>query len=279
MPINFRTLKQDVMQGYRPESYAFSTVPTTGGTTTTLVDGGRQEAAGAWDRVTSYIKFDTGQPGVASVNDGLVRIVTGYSTNGSVTWAPALTASVPSGSGYRLFQAFHPDNVVGLAINTTLRDNFPERVVSSIATINEQDEVRTYAVPSAVSNAITKLVKIERSVGTTSSSYQYRELRDHFDYEIVDYADTTNLQIQYIPVASTVLRLTGVRVASGLSADTDTTDEPPNLILFGSRALLAAQEGDQERIAYWTRKFEDAKRDYAKSRKPTPLRTPHFWVR
>lgn len=278
MAVNYRTLKQEVLQGYRQGAYRSSTVPTTGGTTTILADGNRQEPAGTWDRVDTWIKFDTGQPGVASVNDGQVRLVTGYSTNQTLTWAPALTASVPSGSGYRLFQSFHPDNDIGLAINTTLRDNFPERVVMSVATTHEQADVRSYTVPSAVHGAVAKLVKIERSVGTVSSSYQYRELRAGFDYNVVEYGDTANLQIQYIPVASTVLRLTGVRVASDLSADTDTTDEPENLILFGARMFLASQEGDNEKLSYWTQKFEAAKRDYLKSRQAISTKKPTFRV-
>jgi len=273
----YQTLKEDALRGYRPGAFESSSVPTGGGTTTVLLDTARQEPAGTWDRIDAYIKFGTA-PGVASVNNGQVRLITGYSTNSTLTWAPALTASVPSGSNYALSQTFHPDNHVGLAINTTLRDNFPERVVSSVATMNEEEDVRSYSVPSAVSNAITKLVKIERSVGSVSSDWQYRELRDGFDYQLVDYANTTHLQIQYLPVASTVLRLTGRRVASDLSADTDTTDEPVNLILFGARAFLAAQEGDAERLNYWTAKFESAKRDYVKSRPPTPLRKPHFTV-
>ena len=274
----FQTMKQDVLRGYRQGAYQSSTVPTAGGTTTILVDSARQEPAGTWDRIDAYVKFGTGQPGVASVNDAQVRLITGYSTNGSLTFQPPLTASVPSGSSYTLWQTFHPDNDVGLAINTTRRDNFPERIVNTVATTHEQEDVRSYTVPSAVMNTVTKLVKIERSVGTYSSTYQYRELRDHFDYEVLDYSGTGNLQIQYLPVASTVLRLTGRAVAADLSADSDSSDEPVNLILFGSRAFLAAQEGDAERLNYWTAKFEAAKRDYVKSRPPTSLRKPHFTV-
>src|SRR3990167_8793173 len=190
-------MKQDVLRGYRQGAYQSSTVPTAGGTTTILVDSARQEPAGTCDRIDAYVKFGTGQPGVASVNDAAVRLITGYSTNGSLTFQPPLTASVPSGSSYTLWQTFHPDNDIGLAINTTRRDNFPERVVNTVATMNEQEDVRAYSVPSAVSNAITKLVKIERSVGSVSSDWQFRELRDGFGYEIIDYSNTANLQIQY----------------------------------------------------------------------------------
>ena len=151
-------------------------------------------------------------------------------------------------------------------------------MVNTVATINEQDDVRSYTVPSAVSNAITKLVKIERSVGTTSSTYQYRELRDGFDYELVDYSDTMNLQIQYIPVASTVLRLTGRAVAADMVNDSDTTDEPPEVILAGARHFLAIQAGDKDRAAIWAQRYEAAKHDYVKRRPPTPLRRPHFRV-
>lgn len=278
MPISFRTLKQDTMQGYRTGAYVPGTVPGTGGTTTVFVDTNRQEGAGTWDRITTYVKFGTGTPGVASVNDGQVRAITGYSTNGSLTFAPALTASVPSGSTYALFQVFHPDNDVGLAINSTLRDSFPNRVVSSVATTNEQDAVYDYSVPSAAMNAVTRFVKVERSVGSVSSDWEYRELREGFDYKIIDYAGTAHLQVQYLPVASTVLRWTGQRVASDLTADTDTTDEPPALILAGARMFLAMQDGDKDRIAVWTRKYEEAKKDYLKSRPNEPLKLPHFRV-
>ena len=94
MPITFRSFKQDAVRGYDLDGYATSTVPTQGGTTTVLVDSARQEAAGTWDRVNAWVKFGTGNPGVASVNDSAVRAITGYSTNGSLTFAPPLSASV-----------------------------------------------------------------------------------------------------------------------------------------------------------------------------------------
>ena len=278
MPITYRTFKEDVVRGYRIGAYASSTVPTQGGTTTVLADGNRREAAGHWDRVDTWIKFDTGQPGVASVNDSAVRLITGYSTNQTITWAPALTVSVPSGSGYRLFQSFHPDNDAGLAINTTLRANFPERVVYAVATMNEETDVRSYAIASAVFNTITKLVKIERSVGSLVSEWQYRTLREGHDYTVVDYAGTGRLMVQYLPEASRVLRLTAERASQELTADTDTTDEPPNLVLSGARAFLAAQEGDKERLAYWTQRHEQDKRDYVKNRPAQALAKPHFKV-
>lgn len=276
MPVTFRTLKQDVAQGFKRHTYVSSSVPT-GGSTTLLLDTNRQEPDRFWslDGANVWVKFiGTAAP---SLNDGLVRKVTGWSANNNtITFAPAVTASVASGAAYTLFKGAHPDNDIGQAINETLRATFPERVVSTIATTHEQENVRSYTVPSAAVNATTKLRRVERSVGTITSDYHFDTLIEGADYRLVDTGSATLIELQYLPTPSMLLRFTGERVASTLSADTDTTDEPPAVILAGARHFLALQEGNTELATYWERKFEDAKRDYLKSRPATPLKVPYI---
>ena len=275
----YRVLKEDVLRGMRRHVFVSSSVPT-GGNTTLLLDTARQEPDRYWsqDGADTWVKFGT-SPGVASVNDGVVRRVTGYSlNNNTITFAPAVTASVASGSEYALFKGPHPDNDVGLAINETLRATYPQRVVSSVATTHEEEDVRSYSVPSAVHNTVRQLKEIRRSVGTINSNYNFRTLRAGFDYELIDISGALTLQLQYLPTPSLVLTFIGEGVASDLSADTDSTNEPLAVILAGARHFLALQEGNAELASYWERKFEEAKKDYAKATPPRDLRIPHIAV-
>lgn len=275
----FKTLKADALRGMRRHVYASSSVPTGGGTTTAFIDTMRQEPDRFWslDGADVWVKFGAAA-GVASVNEGLVRRVTGFSTNGYFTFGPAVTASVPSGSSFELFKGPHPDNDIGLAINETLRSAFPQRVVSSVATTHEQEDVRTYTVPSAVQNTVTNLKEIRRSVGTINSDYNFQVLRRGFDYELLDTGGAVTLQLQYLPTPSLVLTFVVERPASELSADTDTTDEPLAVVLAGARHYLAIQEGNRELADYWLAKFEEAKKDYNKPTENRDLRRPHFTV-
>ena len=274
----YKTLKADVVRGLKRHTYVSSSVPTSG-STTAFTDTARQEPDRFWslDGANTWVKFGAAT-GVASVNEGLVRRVTGYSTNSTFVFAPAATASVASGSSYELYKGPHPDTDVGLAINETIRATFPERLVSSVATTHEQEDVRTYAVPSAVANTVTKLKEVRRSVGTINSDYHFTVLREGFDYRTIENNGTLTLQLQYLPTPSLVLTLIGERAASELSADTDTTDEPAAVILAGARHYLALQEGNAELARFWQEKFEQAKKDYAKSTPPRQLRRPHFTV-
>lgn len=276
MPFSFRQLKQDVAQGYKRHTFVSSNTGSNG-STTIMFDTNRQEPDRFWslDGANVWVKFLGNS--APSLNDGQVRKVTGYSLgNSSITFAPAVTASVAASCNYHLYKGAHPDNDIGQAINETLRATFPERVVSSIATTHEVEDVRSYTVPSAVVNATTKLRLVERSVGTIASEYDYRPLIEGSDYELVDTGSATLIQIQYLPTPSLLLRFTGERVVSTLSADTDTTDEPLAVVLAGARHFLALQEGNTELATYWERKFEDAKRDYLKARQPTPLKIPYI---
>ena len=276
MPFTYRQLKQDVAQGYKRHTFVTGTA-TSAGNTTLLFDTSRQEPDRFWslDGANVWVKFiGTSAP---SLNDGLVRKVTGYSLgNSSITFAPAVTASVAASCNYQLYKGSHPDNDIGQAINETLRATFPERVVSTVATTHEQENVRSYTVPSAVVSASTKLRRVERSVGTIASDYNYETLIEGADYKLLDIGSATLIELQYLPTPSLLLRFTGERVASTLSADTDTTDEPPAVILAGARHFLALQEGNTELATYWERKFEDAKRDYLKARPAIPLKVPYI---
>ena len=273
MPISFSTLKQDVVRGYRRHTFASGTV-SSNSSTTAFIDTARTEPTRFWDMdgADTWAKFSTGS------NNGLVRRVSGYSTNSNFTFGPAVTASLASGDAYALFKGPHPDNDVGLAINETLRATFPARVVSSIATTHEQEDVFTYSVASAVSSAITNLKEIRRSVGTINNDHIFKVLRGGTDFDLIDNAGATTLQLKYRPTPSLVLTLIGERVASELTADADTTDEPPAVILAGARHFLALQEGNAELASYWERKFEEAKKDYAKVTPVRELKRPHFTV-
>lgn len=278
MSVTFRQTKFDVVAGYRRHTTAVGSTSSAASTTTAFVDTMRQEPARYWslDGADVWVKFlGTTTP---SLNDGLVRRVTGYSTNSTFVFAPAVTSAPTTGAGYQLFKGPHPDSDVGLAINETIRTTFPQRTQTTVATTNEQDAVRSYSIPSAVFNTVTKLVQIDRSVGTINSDYNFQTLREGLDYNLLDINGAGTLQLLYLPVPSLVLTFTGRAIVGDLVNDTDTTDEPQAVILAGARHYLAIQEGNKELADYWLRKLEEAKKDYVKSEPTREMKRPQFVV-
>lgn len=273
MPVSYGTLKQNVLQGYKRHTFASGTV-TSNSNLTTFIDTSRQEPDRFWslDGADVWVKFSTGS------NNGLVRKVTGYSTNSSFVFAPAVTASLASGDGYALFKSAHPDNDIGPAINDSLRFAFPNRVVASVATTHEIDATYTYSVASQVASTVNQLREIRRSVGTINNDHNFTILQRGFDYELLDTGGSLTLQLQYLPVPSTVLTFIGERPAGELAVDTDTTDEPQAVILAGARHFLALQEGNKELASFWGAEYERAKHQYEKSVPPRQLQRPMFHV-
>jgi hypothetical protein len=247
------------------------TVPTNG-TTTVIPDNNRQEPQGEFDRVDSFLKITSG------ANIGVERRVTGFTAGVSLTVSPALSASVGSGTTYQVFKTF-PDSDVGLAVNSTLRDNFPDRMIESFASAGEVDGAYTLSVPSAASNALAQLVRIDRAVASTA--YNYLQLFEGADYRI-DPSVGSGATQSYISakpgVSGGTLRFHYRRPSAEMSADTDTTDEPASLILAGTRKWLALAEGDQQAIERFGREYENAKNDYTKSLSARTTRVPIFTV-
>ncbi len=281
MPISFLALKEDTIRGMGMGLLSQGTVPATGGTTTYIVDANRQEPDGEYDRVDAWIKFTNGL-GVASVNNGVVRAITGFSTgNQSVTFAPALVASVPSGATYDIFKNYGPDDDVKLAINSGIRDIFGPRNVYTIATTHEPAANTTHllTVPSAAGNTITQLVKVERAVVSINTDFNWRELRKDFEYSVVDDSGTLSIALNYVTVASTVLRLTGLRPSSELTNDTDLTEEPAHLIILAARKFLALQDPNAKAdVEKWGRELSNAKQEYFRVKEPQSLSVPRFRV-
>ena len=278
MPTTFLTLKQDVARGYRLRLLTQGTVPAAGGTTTLFTDTSRQEPAGEYDRVDSYVKFTNGL-GLASVNLNVVRAVTGFSAgNQSITYAPATTASVPSGTTYDIYKNFHPDYDLETAINASLRENFATSPVYTVATTHEVVDVRRISVPSAAGNTNTRLLTVERAVGSTDSDWHWNPLILDTHYHVVNDGGVLSIEIQYPSVASTLLRFTGMRSGTELVADTDTTNESPHLIVLGARKFLALQEGDRAAIERWGRELTLAQKDYYSSRPARSSSVPRITV-
>lgn len=267
----FLSLKQTALQGYRVRQTATGTTATAG-TTTVVPDANRQEPQGDWERVDSYMKFTSG------ANLGVERRVTGFSSGISLTIAPALSASVGSGTTYQLFKTF-PDSDVGLAVNEALRDSFPDRIIESFASAGEVPSAYSFSVPSAASNALADIVRIDRAVASTA--FDYMPLFDGADYRIdpsVGSGATQTYVSAQVGVSGAVVRFHYRRPGAEMVADTDTTDEPVSLILAGARKWLALAEGDTQATERFGREFENAKSDYAKSRSAQKIRVPIFTV-
>lgn len=245
----------------------------TAGSTTVIPDNNRQEPQGEWERIDSFIRFTSGL-GVPTGNLGVERRITGFSAGVSLTVAPALGASVGSGSTYYISKTFN-DSDVALAVNSSLRDQFPERMIESIASSADVGTGYTISVPSAASNAIAELIRVDRSVGSTN--WDYTELVQGVDYRIdpsVGSGATQTFVSTRTAASGGALRFIYRRPAAEMSADTDATDEPVSLVLAGARKWLAIAEGDPAAIERHGREFESAKKDYVKSRSAKRINTP-----
>lgn len=267
---SFLTLKQDSLRGYKLRQLVTGTVASY--TTTWVQDLSRQEPQGEFDRVDSFLRFTSGPP-----NGTEVRI-TGFSAgNQSLLFAPSV-ASINASVNYYIAKSF-ADADVKLAMNSAMRSTFPERVIESFATAAEVDGAYTISVPSAASNAIANLVKVDRSVGTANSPYDYQELFQNSDYRIDEANGTAIMVTAYAGVSGTNLRFHYRRPVNEFANDTDTTDEPAALILAGTKMWLAIQENDPTQIQLFEKQFELAKQDYIKNRSPRDITTPHISVR
>ena len=266
----YLSLKQDALRGYKIRQYVSGTVASY--TTTWMQDLARLEPQGEFDRVDSWLRFTSGPANTTEVR------VTGFSAgNQSIVFAPSV-ASLNASTGYYIAKTFS-DADVKLAMNSAVRDMFQERIVQSFATAAETDGQYWMSIPSAAFNAEADLLKIDRSFGTTNSAYDYVQLFDMIDYRIDDANDVGTLVTSYAGVSGTNVRFHYRRPLNEFVADTDLTDEPPALILAGTKMWLAIQENDTAQIATFGKLFEMAKVDYSKSRTVKTLSLPRIVVR
>ena len=266
----FLQIKKDSLRGYKVRQYVDGTVASY--TTTWMYDSARQEPQGEFDRVDSWLRFTSGPANTTEVR------VTGFSAgNQSLLFAPSV-ASLNASTSYYIAKTF-ADADVKLAANSAMRNAFPKRVIQSFATAAEVDGAYNMSVPSAAFNALADLIKIDRSIGTTNSPYNYKELFEGRDYRVDEANDIGTIITAYAGVSGTNVRFHYRRPAAEFVADTDLTDEPVALILAGTKMWLATQENDPAQIAMYEKQFELAKADYAKNRPAVAVQTPRIVVR
>lgn len=267
---SFLTLKQDALRGFRQRQFVTGTVASFN--TTMFIDSSRQEPQGEWDRTDTWLKFTSG-PAIGTE----VR-VTGFSAgNQSVLFAPSVP-SLNTTTTYQLAKTFN-DADMKLNVNSALRDTYGERMIQSFATAAETDGQYFISVPSAASNAIADLIRIERSVGTTNSNYNFKTLFEGADYSVEEANGTARAITAYPGVSGTNVRFHYRRPVNEFANDTDVTDEPVSLILTGTRLWMAMQEGDPQQIQMYQKLFETAKADYAKAREVVNTRVPRIVVK
>lgn len=277
MGYTLRAIREQAVRGYKQRWYAEGTVGTTG-TTTILPDTNRQEPAGEWDRVDSWLHL------IGGALDGQVRKVTGFTAGVSVQVGPALASAIPSGQQYALYKEFDPINDFNVFINAGLREITAERTITSFATAAEVypsggEALYVYNVPSAAANRGTTLIKIDRSVGTTASPYDYTELLEGRDYEIWKSENVTTIRIKYMPVNGQLLRYHYQHIAADLVNDTDVTDEPLNLILYFARKHIALAEGDNDAFKKWAALAEQEKSIWENTQEQIRTKVPRVVVR
>lgn len=251
MTVTLRALREQAVRGYKRNYYAEGTTPTLG-TTTILADNNRQEPPGEWDRVDTFIHFVGG-----SLNDE-VRLVTGFTAGQSIQFSPAVSAAVPSGQQYALYKQWEPRQQLPQLMNEGLRTVTAERRIYGMATAAEVSDVYTLTVPAAASGEQVTLLRVDRSVGTVASPYDYQELFEGRDYELWRVDGSTTLRMfNHVPATGTLWRFFYERLGTDLVADTDTNDLPLNLQLFAARTNMAINEGDHETAGVWQKKLDN----------------------
>lgn len=243
-----RSLREEVARGFGVRTFVEGSTPTLG-TGSILPDWSRLEPDGEFDGIDAFILFTSGS------NDGVVRRVTGFSTGNSLQFGPSLSAAVPSGQSYQVFKTYHPTEDYNVAINDALAELGARRVVR-VGTTSEVTDQRRLAVPSAIANA-GAIVKIERSVGTTGSPWQYEELFEGYHFRFVRSTPTAGdvqqwLELMYPPVQDTIIRFTYESEVPRLVADTDATYESAALIKALARKYLDLARGNADGAKVWS---------------------------
>lgn len=262
----FLTLKQEALGGYAARQRVTGTVASY--TTGYIQDTARQETQGEWDRIYSYIRFTSG-PAI-----GVERAVTGWSAgNSTVAFLPSVP-SLNASTNYQITKTFR-DADAALAVNATLRDSFPDRIVQSIASLGETVDARAFTVPSAASSAINEVIAVDRAVASTN--YEYTRLVAGSDYVWdEDNGVATLRSLSFAGASGAYLRFHSRKPVAEMSADTDSTDEPANVIVLGARRYLALQEGDGAAVERWGREHQNAKNEHIKNRPAIRIKTPTF---
>lgn len=258
-----RGLRDQAADGYKNRYFARG-VTTANGNLTLLNDADRQEPQGEWDRVDTFIQFQGG------ALDGVEKRVTGYSPGNSLTIAGAVGASIAAGMTYALYKTFAVRKW-NAAINETLMDMAPDRMIQAVTTITEFVS-STGSGPSYIVNipkiAVTdaRIVKLERQ-RFDLTVWDYREIYEDLDYKFIHQdqgpAQTTDpelaIRLLYIPVDGRKINVWYEKRLASLTLDTDSTYEPLDQILYGARSHIAAMENDKVQQEYWAAKFQLAK--------------------
>ena len=270
---SLRSIRHDVADGYKNRYFQLSS--TTGNSNlTTLVDANRQEPQGEWSRVDSFVHFEGG------ALDGVERRVTGYSPGNVLTILPAVAASIANGFTYALYKSLQVAKW-NRAINEGLMDMAPDRLVQSYVTITEYAgalgasfivQIPTLA---ALDARILKLTRQEFD----ASAYQYREIYEGLDYELIHQGDNVFARLKYIPVDQRILRVHYERRLATLATDADSTSEPLDQILYFARMHIAILENDKDQQAYWSEKAAKAKSGWPKVDDEQTIERPRIIVR
>lgn len=262
-------IKQAALQTYRSRQYVSGTVASFN--TTMFIDSSRQEPQGEFERVDSFVRFTSGP-----ANGSEARVMGWSPGNSSIVFAPSVP-SLNASTSYYIAKTFNNTDA-NYAVNSALRDMAPERRIQSFATANEVGDVQTLSVPSAAGNAISEIVRIDRSWGTTNTLYDYREIYEGSDYMMDIVSGSYTMRLNYPAVSGNIVRFHYRRPAAELSTDTDSTDEPMSLILAGTKKWLAEQEGDDTLTRKYAAEFEQSKRDYIKSQPVKTTKVPRIGV-
>lgn len=257
---SLRAIRDAAADGYKNRYFARG-VTTLNSNLTVVVDSDRQEPAGEWERVDTFIQFQGG------ALDGIQKRVTGYSPGNSLTIAAAVAASIAAGMSYALYKTFNVEKW-NRAINETLMDMAPDRMIQTYATLTEFNDPLAggpsyrMQIPTLASQD-ARIVRIDRQKytdGTPLGAVVYQELYEGLDYDLFHQDNGAGqllfMRLRYIPGNSNLIRVHYEKRLASLTLDTDITFEPLDQLLYGARSHIAAMEGDKQQSEYWANKFQ-----------------------
>jgi hypothetical protein len=183
----------------------FESVSTAAGTTTTLTDSALVEPNGYYSENGGGTIWIKGQ--------SLARRVTGYN-NKLLTWSPAVTSLVASGSAYAVAGSAYPLRVLVQAINTALREIGRLPLTEDVTPVAEQAE---YTVDD---NAVFEheVVRIQLA---QAAAEPYNFMPHYYWEQLHSLPRVLRFQPGYEPLYTYPMRVTYLAEHAGLVDDDD----------------------------------------------------------
>lgn len=239
------------------------------GTRTSFIDLSRTEPDNTL--INCWVNFVTGG------NAGVTCPVLG-NVNGEILLAQPLTTAPAPGDTYDLYRRFHP-NQFRDGVNFAIRNVFPQLYQRFEVEVAEDPTTAVYQYPAG----LRELRQLRRRVNPGITPASYVELRGEYWDDLQG-----EVRIHYRPASGQFLYMVGYSDFPEVTADSDTTSLPLELVVAGACQYLYLQWGSGEAASstqwalsmakYYEGYYEQMKRKYAMPAVPFETHPPRARV-